>query len=261
MVFETNYKLEELAQKYKSIAAKEPYKAVSKKYTFVPTMKILRTFDKEGWKPVEVQETKPRIKAKAGYQKHLIRLRHISMFRKNFQQEIPEIVIVNSHDKSSAFQIKLGIFRLVCSNGLIIGKYLKNYRIIHINYNEQIVEQAINEITTVIPNIIELINEMKQKQLTEKEQFELAYQAMQLRWNPNIYHVPVENLLQIRRTEDEKNDLWITYNRIQENIIKGGIKVINKTTKKERLARAITSIDTQVKVNEKLFNLAEQFID
>lgn len=251
-------KVQEL-KNYKSLFATHPYKNVSKKYVFVPTSKILEIFENEGWEVSEVHETRPRNKDRIGYQKHLVRLRNISMSRK-YKEEIPELILVNSHDKSSALQLKFGIFRFVCSNGLIIADYISNYRIIHINYNKDLIIKVIKETKEKMPVIMNKVLEMKKVKLSEKEQFEFAKKAIELRWNTEKYFVSVEEVLEPIREEDKGNELWKVLNRTQESIIRGGIKVVNKTTKKERLAKEIKSIDTQIKINEKLFNLAEKFI-
>ena len=33
----------------------------------------------------------------------------------------PEVVLLNSHDKGSAYQLHCGLFRLVCSNGMVVS--------------------------------------------------------------------------------------------------------------------------------------------
>jgi hypothetical protein len=75
-----------------------------------------------GWVPVRAQEQSIRTEARRGFQKHIVRfarLQPLQTWEKN--QVPPEIVLVNSHDKSSAYQLHCGLFRLVCSNGMVVS--------------------------------------------------------------------------------------------------------------------------------------------
>jgi Domain of unknown function (DUF932) len=56
-----------------------------------------------GWVPVRAQEQSIRTEARRGFQKHVVRFaraEHLQTWGKN--QVRPEVVLVNSHDKSSA---------------------------------------------------------------------------------------------------------------------------------------------------------------
>jgi hypothetical protein len=53
-----------------------------------------------------------------------VHARHILRLRRRFEtiqlkDAIPDIVLLNSHDGTSAYQLRMGIFRVVCTNGLI----------------------------------------------------------------------------------------------------------------------------------------------
>jgi hypothetical protein len=37
-------------------------------------------------------------------------------------KEVPEIILLNSHDGSSSYQMIPGMFRFVCTNGMICGQ-------------------------------------------------------------------------------------------------------------------------------------------
>jgi Domain of unknown function (DUF932) len=113
---------EELHRCAPSIFATQPIDTVSEKYSFLPTSSILRGMRESGWLPVRAEQQSVRTEARRGFQKHLIRFaraEHLGSWEKN--QVRPEVVLLNSHDKSSAYPLHCGLFRLVCSNGMVVA--------------------------------------------------------------------------------------------------------------------------------------------
>jgi len=73
-------------------------------------------------------------------------------------------------------------------------------------------------------------------------------------------------LLAPRRSEDNGNDLWRTFNRIQENALRGGMKARNATDEMGRRGRRVSTrevkgIDQDVKLNRALWQLAERMAE
>src|SRR5258707_8758650 len=100
-----------------SVFASQPIEGVSERYSFLPTSSILNGMRANGWVPVRAQEQSIRTEARRGFQKHVVRfarVEHLQTWEKN--QVRPEVVLVNSHDKSSAYQLHFGLFRLVVTN-------------------------------------------------------------------------------------------------------------------------------------------------
>ncbi|EKN4120315.1 DUF932 domain-containing protein, partial [Yersinia enterocolitica] len=60
-----------------------------------------------------------------------------------------------------------------------------------------------------------------------------------------------------RRWEDKKDDLWTTFQRVQENLTKGGLSGKSTGGKRAR-TRAISGIDGDIKLNRALWVMAEQ---
>jgi len=113
---------EELRPCAPSIFASQPIDTVSDRYSFLPTSSILRGMRENGWAPVRAEQQSVRTEARRGFQKHLIRFaraEHLRSWEKN--QVRPKVVLLNSHDKSSAYQLHCGLFRLVCSNGMVVA--------------------------------------------------------------------------------------------------------------------------------------------
>ena len=194
------------------------------------------------------------------HNKHCVRLSHRDFLDTLTPDETrPEIVIVNSHDGTSSFRIMAGIFRLVCSNGLIVADNMTgNERVCHwkshtlddvINCSLLVAEQAKASYDT--------IEKMKATNLTEKQQKEYAERAAHIRlaYNKDSKVNFAENLLIPRRHEDNLTpSVWNTYNVVQENCIKGG-QVVGS-----RILRPLTNIGQNVEVNRKLWNAAVELV-
>jgi Domain of unknown function (DUF932) len=97
---------EELQCLAPSIFASQPIEGVSHRYSFLPTSSILKGMRENGWVPVRAEQQSVRTEARRGFQKHLIRfarVEYLDTWEKN--QVRPEVVLLNSHDKSSAYQL------------------------------------------------------------------------------------------------------------------------------------------------------------
>ena len=203
--------------------------------------------------------------AKAGqrptiHNKHCVRLSHRDFLDTLSPDETrPEIVIVNSHDGSSSFRIMAGIFRLVCSNGLIVADDMTaNQRVCHWKGNslEDVITASLM-VAEQAKESYELIEQMKSVNLSEKQQKEYAQRAAEIRlgFNKTSKVQSAENLLIPRRHEDNLTpSIWNTYNVVQENCIKGGQLVGS------RILRPLTNISQNVIVNKALWQNAVELV-
>ena len=83
--------------------------------------------------------------------------------------------------------------------------------------------------------------------------------ALTYRFGEEHHPVTESQILSPRRWQDESDDLWTTYQRIQENLIKGGLSGL--TTKGKRThTRAVKGIDGDVKLNRALWVMAENML-
>jgi hypothetical protein len=236
-----------------SIFAQDKHESRSKIYTYIPTIEILQVLKKEGFFPFMVAQSRSRIEGKENFTKHMIRLRRPENINKN---EVGEIILINSHDGTSSYQMMAGYYRFVCQNGLVIGDDIENYRIHHKgDIKDNIIEVAYN-ITSNLDTAKENVEEMKAIELNPIEKEIFAESALMLRYEEKE-EAPIDSnlLLTNRRIEDRKNnDLWTTYNKVQENIIKGGLLGKNQKGNKTR-TREVKSIDNNIKLNKALWNL------
>ena len=111
-----------------SIFAEAPHDSRSERYAYIPTAAVLAELRKEGFEPFMAAQTRVRHDDRRDYTKHMIRLRHASQIN---GAEANEIVLLNSHDGTSSYQMLAGMFRFVCSNGLVCGDTVADVRVPH----------------------------------------------------------------------------------------------------------------------------------
>src|SRR5262245_46470202 len=110
-----------IAAQVPSVFAEEKHHSRSEKYTYIPTTDLLRQMAREDVYPMEIRQGGSKHEDKLGFTKHLIRFRPMQFQSIVLHEAFPEIILINSHDGTSSYQLIPGWFRMVCSNGLIIS--------------------------------------------------------------------------------------------------------------------------------------------
>ena len=214
-----------------------------------------------GWKVTDVKEVKAR--KNAGFQKHLVIFRNpeIAIEGEDGDDVFPQILLTNSSDGKNAFTFRAGLFRLVCSNGLVISTQdFANLKIRHYGYDFAELQKTITAMVEKLPLTVESMNKFKQTQLVEEQIMEFAKQALTVRFGEEeIQRITVDYNEFVRpvRREDEGNDLWSVFNRVQEKIIDGDFTYGYAT--KTRKARRIKNFNQDIELNSKLYELATQY--
>lgn len=245
-----------IAQYAPSILATEAHHSRGERYSFIPTINVIDGLRANGFEPFEVRQTRVRNADRREHTKHMVRLRHPDAMGNQF--EVPEIILLNSHDGTSSYQLLSGFFRMVCSNGLIAGDVCNDVRIRH---SGNVVDDVIEGSFTVVDNLkhlTERVDQYKAIQLTSEEQYLLADAAATARWGDDNQLTNIRQLNYANRYEDRGNDLWTTFNRIQENMIKGGMTGRSKTGRRTR-TREVGGVSENVKLNRALWQLADEF--
>ena len=245
---------------------------LSKHYSFVPTMKVVNDLRELGYECVDATQVKARKKSTNGYQKHMITFEH-PKYKVEGKEEYPQILLTNSHDGGNAFTLSAGIFRLVCSNGLVIKtEDYGSARLVHKGYSFEAVQKLVKEFEETISEVISKITAMKKVQLTEKQQIEFAKKAALLRFTAKSYNedniadvVQIDDLLYAERPEDKGNGLYEVFNRVQESLVKGKYMYassgkVNEINTKVRKGREIKNFKQSIDVNKKLSELAFELV-
>jgi len=252
--------LDALRQKAPSVFAPGPMAGLSRRYTFVPTAQIVSGLREQNWLPVSVEEQRSRIESKRGFQKHLIRFRLASQMASLDEWNV-ELVLINSHDAGCAYQLHAGLYRRICSNGLVCSDTsFEAIRFRHAGLEAQEVVQASFRLIECMPRLSGMVQRFRGRSLEGETARRFAAQALQLRY-PSLAEAPVEpsTLLQARRPEDDGPDLWRTLNRVQENLIRGKVSDHRRDRRgRVRTVRALHGLDSKVSLNKALWDLAER---
>lgn len=246
-----------------SIFAAATHTSRSARYAHVPTIDVLEQLRKGGFVPTGASQSRVRKghEDRVPFTRHMIRLRQKSDLDKADQQigdVVPEVVLINSHDGTSSFRLDAGLFRLVCSNGLIIKS--QDYGSIRIHHTGtellSAVTDAANHIVATLPKIIRVTKEWDKIKLAPAARTRFANKALALRYNGNS-PITAAQALEARRNDDEAPTLWRTYNVLEENLAKGGIE--GKTANGHKsTTRSIKSVNNQLYFERGLWELAEK---
>jgi len=231
-------------------------------YSPINTIDIIEMLSKDHWYPVKAEEVKAQKQEKKGFQKHLIRFQNDNL---QFKDENIECILTNSHDGLSSYQFMLGVFRFVCSNGLIVGDTFDKIRLRHVGLDQNMVEDASKSMLAYAPQLNKNMSIMKQIELNPIEKDIFAESAKMLLFpKDELKDIPLKNsdLLVTRRYKDVTRTLWDTFNTVQENVTKGKLRYYVKNeetgrTERKR-TRQIKAIDRNVSINRALWNLADK---
>ena len=245
--------------------------SLSGKYLFVDTETIIDDLDKLGWKPVKVAQRKSRVKHTI-FSKHMVAFQNPSLKITSSDGDVcfPRIILTNSHDGMQAFKFNVGIFRLVCSNGLIVAdEQFADFKIKHKGYTFDELRNVVNQTVEELPNKVQVLNDMKNRTLTQEEKDKLALDAMLIRAGiaPDSKKAKkfeydketIEDILEPKREADKGNDLWSVFNVVQEKITQGEFHAALKGAK-VRKVRKIKSFEKDLIVNQELFKLATALV-
>ncbi|ATN34393.1 hypothetical protein ACO34A_11320 [Rhizobium sp. ACO-34A] len=240
-----------------SIFAREAHDSRSERYVYVPTIDIVEGLRREGWFPFFAVQSIPRDGSRHGHAKHMLRLRRDDGIGK---PEAAEVIIVNSHDGTSAYQMFAGVLRFVCTNSMIAGERFEEVRVPHKGSIQNEIIEGVYTVAEDFRRLIESAETMKDTRLSSDEQRVLAEASLVARYGEDESPVRPDQVVMPRRREDVGQSLWTTFNVIQENIIRGGIDGRRQTSDgriRRSRTRAINGIDQNVGLNRALWTLAE----
>jgi len=243
-----------------------PHESRSAKYSHVPTSKVVEWLGGNGFVPVTVQNGKVKKADREGFQRHVVRFRKENAKALSVGDTVPEIVFRNAHDGTSGLSFWAGALRLACLNGLMIAtdsftKVSLPHRGKHLE--EKVIDAAFRVIDVSEKALIG-VNQWQKIELNQDEKDEFARRALALRFD-NQENSPVEHrqLLTVRRQNDTGSDLWTVFNRVQENLMRGGFAGINRRNEQGapivRTLRAIRGSDRSIELNTDLWKIADEF--
>jgi hypothetical protein len=247
--------------------------SVSDRYVHANTMTVVEDLAKLGWYPVQAKQCRNKKNSSGIRSFHMIAFQNpdvkITKTMDNGETVVdtyPRIILTNSHDGFNSFKFMVGLFRLICSNGLVVcNNQMVDMSIRHINYDFEELRKIVASAIEQVPNIVNTMNEMRNVILTDEQKTAIATEVVKLRKGvedkedfvvePEI----VEDILTPVRNEDKGNDLWTIFNICQEKMIKGGFG-LRTSRNRLRRQRGITSIKKDMEFNQRLWNTASQYL-
>jgi hypothetical protein len=241
-----------------SIFATEAF-GMSEKYQQIPTIDVVEMFRREGFFPVKAFQSNSRIDERRNFTKHVVRFRRADDLAAH-NSEVGEIVLVNGHDGSSAYQVMAGLFRIVCSNGMICrSDDMGTISVRHAgggDFRDRIMD-ATFKVVEGLPDATASVERFKAIPAPRAVQLAYAESAIEIARKP---HVTGQQILEPRRREDREPNVWNTFQTVQENLVKGGLRVRTEDGKRQT-TRPIKSVDGDLRINKGLWMLTEKLAE
>ena len=241
----------------------------SDRYAFASTEKLIDDMARLGWGVTECKQQRPNKRTKVR-SFHTIAFQNPEVFTTDANGDIdafPRIIVSNSHDGFHSFKFMSGIYRLVCSNGLIVADAeFTAFSVRHINYTYEELQRIVAQSIEFTKQKVAVINDMQTKTLTAEQKLELAKKAIAIRkgvkeWDTlKVSDEDLNGILEPNRDEDKGDDLWNVFNTLQERVIKGDFTFGKTKTGKSRKARPITGAAKDIDVNQALFLTATEYL-
>jgi len=238
-----------------SIFADAPHESRSERYSYIPTAAVLTELRKEGFQPFMVCQTRVRDEGKREHTKHMLRLRHANQIN---AREANEIILLNSHDGTSSYQLLAGMFRFVCKNGLVCGDTVADVRVPHKGDVAGHVIEGAYQVLDGFERAQASRESMEAITLDAGESEVFARAALALKYDDPAKPAPIteSQILMPRRFDDRRPDLWSVFNRTQENLTKGGLQGRAANGRRQQ-TRPVQGIDSDIRLNRALWLLAD----
>ena len=242
-----------------AVYAERAHERAKSRYTFISTQRVVSALQEVGFVPVYARQTVVRGEGQA-FARHLVKFRR-RVERVALSDAIPELVLLNAHDGRSAYQLRVGLYRPICTNGLMVA--LGELAAVHVAHRGDVVESVVTQALQLAEQfgvIGEHVQAMESRLLNTDEREEFGTRALALRFDTERARaIGVGQVLEPVRAEDQQPNLWNAYNIVQEHLMRGGLR---RRTASGRLAvtRGIRAIREDVRINTGLWKLAASYL-
>lgn len=251
--------LDEVRQHAPAVFASAAHDELSAKYTFIPTDRVLSGLMDAGFVPVEARQART-YRASPVHAQHVVRLRR--RFETIFLRDsCPEILFLNSHDGTSSYQLRMALYRAVCTNGLIVSRGA--FPTVCVAHRGNVVDEVVAgalQISERFDRLAAQVERMEARRMFKDEQLRFAERALALKYSDVAQSCMAPGqLLTIRRPQDVADDLYTVFNRCQENLLRGGL-IRRAPSGRLTRTRRVTSIRRDVELNSRLWDLAAEVL-
>lgn len=244
---------------------------VSKRYIPIATQDVIKEIRKQAGEVKITGFTNANVRkpGKDGFQKHAVicELPDADMIDGTKMN----IIIFNSNDRSTSLKIFMGSLRMACSNQMVWGEQIAepiSIRHTQKDWKESI-KDLMDEYEIIKLETEQMIEDMMNKELSLVDTANLCYEVALELIEPDISGQILDPMQfnSLHRVEDRGRDLWHTFNRIQYNMMNGGIKrVIEKEDENEVLlptisnTHKITDASKQIDFNRRLHKIVMTYL-
>ena len=258
---------DELRAVVPSVFAVEPHESRSERFHAIPTMSIINRLRDEGWGVTMAAQMRTKDEGRRDFTKHMLRFRRTDAdTHKVLGMVFPEVVLFNANDGAAAYRLNAGLMRLVCLNGMTVSD--EDYGSVHVTHTGDVMGKVIEGTYEVLDESRKALSRAERWSkitLSHQQQMAFAQRALAIRFADaeGKIKTPIKAgaLLSARRVEDEGDSLWQVVNRIQENIIRGGLSGVG-TDRHNRprhvTTRPVLGIDQDQRINRALWRAAEK---
>ena len=252
-----------------SVFTDTAHESRSDRFRPIPTHVVLSALQRNGWGVVLAAQGQTRDASKQEHTKHMLRLRRLDAKTtgRRVGDVYPEVVLVNGNDGSSAYHLMAGLLRLVCLNGMTVSE--QSFQPVRVSHTGDVVSKVIEGSYRVLGDseqALDAADTWAGFNLPGDIQMGFAQAAHVIRFGDAEGNVPAnhpirpEQLLERRRPQDGRNDLWSTFNIVQENVIRGGLhgtRLADNGSSQRVTTRPIRGIDGDQRMNRALWTLAQ----
>jgi hypothetical protein len=260
--FSRTLSIDELRSRTPAVFAGHASTRTKPTYRFINTADVLHALLEAGFQPSAAQQTRSRQGSDPTYARHMIRLRAIRESL-TLVDCIPEICLINAHDGTSAYQLLAGLYRPLCTNGLLCR--MGDFAVIRIPHRASVIADVVAgalHITAQFEWIGAQVTAMAERILSDREQVDFAQVAYEIRWakvETRPEFLPAK-MLEARRAADAQPTLWHAFNRLQESAMAGGVLYHSRTQRLMR-TRRIRNIREDVRINTALWQAAVRILE
>lgn len=258
--FSPTLALDQVRHRAPAVFADAPARRLTPRYRFISTAQVVEALLEAGFEATDARQGRSRSLEASRHARHLVRLRR-ARETLVFADAIPEIVLLNAHDGTSAYQLRAGLFRPVCLNGLLAR--VGDFGFVSVPHRSSVVADVVEASLRIAAQFDALggtVRMMARRRLSPDEQCALAERALRIR-HPHMDRLPHSpgRLLEARRLADDGESLWQVYNVVQENLMRGGIPYASARGRAMR-SRRIAAIREDIRINVALWRAAEALL-
>ncbi len=215
----------------KSFNQDQRHEKQGQRYQPIQAKRVAEIFQDHGFQAVSFKSGQAVNPAYNDFQTTSVEFRAPQTMLENTQEAYKVSLTLKSPQLGrGSYQLMLGTYRLICTNGLYVGAAFGVERVKHTGDVENGLSRAIDAILKSSDSMHSVIEKMKLVNLAQPEILQFAKVAAEIRLEdtPNVLQLDSENLTRAQRNLDATNTLWNVFNTVQENVSKYGVGYVQE---------------------------------